>query len=1114
MINIYCGRESLNKEKFIFETIKNKGGQTLVIVPDQYTVEGEKVALEYLQEDVLMDVEIVSLSRMGSRLIEKYGGGDTTFINRYGRLMLITKITSDLDKELKVYGDVSKKTTFLEAIDDLVSQLKQNNISVDELEKTASNQEGLFGEKLSDMAKIYGEYENRIQGKYTDAEDYISLYASNIKQSEQIKDSTIWIYGFDNFTCRNRDVIRELAVNAKEVNLVINYDKNCIDEGLFELSEKVIRDFKKIADEENLEFNQRYISEDYTIHNKSAGIKALESRLFADIPKPVKDCEGVEIVKCANIYNEAETAAAYIRNLTKSEGLKYGDIMVINNDQDVRASIINRTFEEYEIETFQDNRRPVISSPIAIFIIALAETVIENYRTGDIFKVLKTGLSHVTRDETETLENYGIKYRIKGNMWKKPFTKGAFEYGEEGLGEIEEIRKKAISIFTDFEDIYRKAETYSDFLSAYYHFLIEKTPILEKTQDMMEKQSEKGYVDKAEITEQAFSAVMSVFSQMNQLLGENAFDGKEFIRLITTGLSTMEIGIIPPGSDRVMIGTLQRTRKSHVKAVIVIGANEGTIPMAIKEDPIFTPEELQSLSAEGGFSDEKLRIMEENMAVYRNFSKPEDSLILLYSESDNEGEELRKSQFIERIQGILPGINEQKDVLNRDNIRDALGGRVNTLRHFTEGVRAGEKEGVIDKDLIYVGRWLKENYCDDYDRIAGSMKDLGNSDVLSEEVARELYERKDSVTGEQYVKLSPSAIERYSRCAFSHFVTYGLKPEERRIYEAGGREIGDLYHNVIMSVSAKISNENIWQTIKREDCDQYIHDAMMQHQDSYRGGVFSYDGGENYKFKRAEKVLKTVMWTLVEHVKQGRIKESAFEIEFSRKGKIPPIEMKFDKCKVYIEGKIDRVDITESDRVKIIDYKTGTEAFDIKEAEKGYRLQLLLYLAAAQNTGRAERKPAGVFYFLIKEPSINAGDVSVDLSKGISEEISEEIDKKIRKNFKLDGIMVDDQENLLDLTGAFSGYSDVVKLRKLKDGTIKSTAREDSKRSLLSEEEFSQLQRQVNNLVADATRRLIGGEIKAVPMRTDNRSTCDFCEYRGICRFDTEFEGCKYKLIK
>ena len=39
MLNIFYGRENLDKEKFIYDNI---GGRALLVVPDQFTLEAER----------------------------------------------------------------------------------------------------------------------------------------------------------------------------------------------------------------------------------------------------------------------------------------------------------------------------------------------------------------------------------------------------------------------------------------------------------------------------------------------------------------------------------------------------------------------------------------------------------------------------------------------------------------------------------------------------------------------------------------------------------------------------------------------------------------------------------------------------------------------------------------------------------------------------------------------------------------------------------------------------------------------------------------------------------------------------------------------------------------
>ena len=73
----------------------------------------------------------------------------------------------------------------------------------------------------------------------------------------------------------------------------------------------------------------------------------------------------------------------------------------------------------------------------------------------------------------------------------------------------------------------------------------------------------------------------------------------------------------------------------------------------------------------------------------------------------------------------------------------------------------------------------------------------------------------------------------------------------------------------------------------------------------------------------------------------------------------------------FFGGKIDRVDVCETEEqvyVKVMDYKTGSKAFDIVALYHGLQLQLMIYMDAAiefQKKRHPEKEvvPAGVFLF-------------------------------------------------------------------------------------------------------------------------------------------------------
>lgn len=136
---------------------------------------------------------------------------------------------------------------------------------------------------------------------------------------------------------------------------------------------------------------------------------------------------------------------------------------------------------------------------------------------------------------------------------------------------------------------------------------------------------------------------------------------------------------------------------------------------------------------------------------------------------------------------------------------------------------------------------------------------------------------------------------------------------------------------------------------------------------AYREGIFAYGGEEEYRRSRMKESLKEVAWALVLQNRAGSIDEMYFEAGFGRDGakKFPPVNVETSSGDVFIEGKIDRVDILRNGAVKVIDYKSGNERFKAEEARGGWRLQLMLYLKAASFDKSREktREPAGFSIF-------------------------------------------------------------------------------------------------------------------------------------------------------
>jgi len=66
----------------------------------------------------------------------------------------------------------------------------------------------------------------------------------------------------------------------------------------------------------------------------------------------------------------------------------------------------------------------------------------------------------------------------------------------------------------------------------------------------------------------------------------------------------------------------------------------------------------------------------------------------------------------------------------------------------------------------------------------------------------------------------------------------------------------------------------------------------------------------------------------------------------------------------------------------------------------------------------------------------------------------------------------------------------------------------------MSDEEFTELQKAVDEKVEELCGRLAGGDIDISPMVTKGGTACQYCEYKSICRFDLGFDGCRYNVLR
>ena len=1091
MLRLYAGRENIDKERFIYDRVKEHGGETLVLVPDQYTLVAEEQALKYLETDCLFNTEITSMNRLGLKVLMEQGLESVRMIDKYGRFMLLSMLIREHADDFDIFRRVAGKLTFTSMLNDFISEFKQQDCTLEELQEMSGDTGGdpILEAKLEELSGVITAYEEAIEGKYTDSEDYIAMYVGAIKDSKLIRGKSVWIYGYDSITPKFADAVMELANTAGSVNFIVNISD-------FGLDERLIASLTRLGADKNADVSCEYIPASYE-SQKSETIRRMERSLWKDVLSPEEKAinagfipEDLTVVCAANPYYEAESAAAYVWHLVRDLGYRMREIQIIANDEGAMQPVIRRVFEEYGLPVFADTSRDITDSAAVGFIINLLEFLVHRKSSQFLFAMLKTGLTDFDDSDVEDLENYARGYRIKGSMWDKPFRYGREDLGEETFDRLESMRAR-ISDSVSKLAVISKAATVSEFVRSFRTYLDDEWKLSDKVAEAAEAMDKEGLHDEAQRMTQSFAKAIELLSQIDVIMGSSEMDLAEFTDIYAAGLSDVEVGVIPPSVDGLSMGTMIRTRPRQMKAAVILGACEGVMPLSPQTEGLFSVDEKEYFK-ERGFalgSLDDIKMDEENAAMYRMMARPSEKIYISWSMTDSEGRDTSPSPVIDSLRTLFPRIDAdgliRKDIISigrGDSLKAGDTDRINTagdgMRHLINRIKDPNAPGEPDALTRAMLHWYADKRKDELDTMLRAAAYDNVQDPLSRAAAKDLFCRRDGS-----LSLSASSIGNYIDCPFRYFIDRGLRPKEERTFASDARSVGDVYHECLMAVARQIMKAD---EIPDDDTlEEMVTAALDDLSENYMGGLFISTGCEEYRMSRIREICASAAKAMATQLAAESVVNASFEEPFGRHANLEPLRISAGDGEVYVEGKIDRADILDiggENRVRIIDYKTGSDKLDLWKMRQGYKMQLMIYLISAAS---GDLTPAGMFYFNIKDPIESINDKSEN-------QISTLLGKEAEDEFKLKGAFINEEGVL----------------RAMPEKVLSSA------KGAMSREEYEEVRSDVIARIEETAEGILGGKIGIHPLKVDNRLACGFCSYKSVCRRDRGYVKNSYRAIK
>lgn len=990
------------------------------------------------------------------RYLSEHGTAGTR-LSKQGSVMLVRKILNETN--LPCFRRKTKNLA--PALYELIAQLKSALVSPDELAEGVEGCNGVLKNKLEDILSVYRGYEERLRSEHlTDQGDYLDGLAPLLAKEKTLANTDVLLVGYSAWTAQEREIVRTLMEHARSVSaFLVGGDNDSV------YTNEAIDHFYALA--KQVGATVRTAPERVSLH---AAARLLSERLYQ--PSVFYGTgEKTDAVFCYEAQT-AEEEAEHVAEIIKREvgkGARFRDFAIAAGDLVGDRQVLKRIFRAYRIPAFIDVKRNLSEHALARFLLGYLALIRKNFDRSDVLRFIKNPLFGEDPSVADGFENYLLKNNVKRGGLFYPFTKE-----DERLDDYERIRQTVTSLNAP------RRRTAAEFTCA-LRSLTEQFDTENRLLSLAKELRAAGEREEAAVTEQVFPKVLAVLDEITSIMGETPVSAEDYESVLTSGLVSQEISVIPQFFDAVYVGNFKDCKFKRVRYLFAFGMN-GDVPFAKSDAAILNDTDIARLQAFRVMVEPKIRAVnrrerENTCLALFSFS---ERLYLSYRLTDRGGRNVGKSEMIDYFLRIFDGLPVMaKEGVSRfyENGTETVKDGLDAMRFLDE--EQGKRVFARDAGRFRVGALSDFSGASTfYVCMAERGKKQELDDILTCSNAelqvlldrgKEILLRSDMV--------SATALERYFACPYRNFLEGGLRLSERKDGEVKPLDTGNFLHAVLEKYVRRIAEIQT-----KEESDSVVEEICeeLKKKDPY--APFLADGKGSVTVDRLVAEAKRVAYAVRDQIVRSQFSNVKTEVYFGEKSKTyRAIALQGKRGTYRISGKVDRIDFADDGYIRVIDYKTGGISKEDKYLYAGRRLQLYLYMNAFVGENA---KPAGVYYFPVSD---RYGEEGEDSPYQLIGHTLDEVHVLEKSDCTLD--MEHPKSDILGV-----GLSIDKKTGEINTG---------KSRSLISEQTFGAYLKYAKAIAEKGVSELELGAIPPSPLE----DSCAICPYGGICGFEAGVNG-------
>ena len=517
--------------------------------------------------------------------------------------------------------------------------------------------------------------------------------------------------------------------------------------------------------------------------------------------------------------------------------------------------------------------------------------------------------------------------------------------------------------------------------------------------------------------------------------------------------------------------------------MFAIGVNDGVYPSTYNDGGLINDSDKRVFEENDiPLSDTSyLKTFEENYTIYNILAFSSEALELTYPISDAMGGSLLPARLIGRFEKMF-GIKANNYILTEEVASsDMISSPGPTFDLYIKNISSKQP---YDAKWDEAGKWFSESpkWNEKLNLFESACSFKPKTATLTSDVLNSVYKN-------DFISLSVSRMERFSKCPFSYYLNYILHLKERKNSMLQNTDTGSIMHDVIEKLSVNIASSGYnWNSVPEDflltEIEHIAGDKIAEVSE-----MFGYASNRRtWLLIRLKSTLITSALFIAKHLRAGEFIPLGYEIEFANGNKYTPLKIDIGGKTISLKGKIDRADMYVDENgnrfIRVIDYKSGNRSFDVANMYYGLELQLMVYLDRLCDLENAS--PAGILYFRFNDPVL-------EQNKG-----------SIEDEFRMKGLVLKDEGVIRAMDKSFADKSTVIPVSYLKSGDHSKYS------SVATSAQFAGMRKKLHTIIRQIGRELAGGKTDIAPIKAPSVNGCEYCSFKQACLFDPLCGG-KYK---